>query len=1085
MEITITETDSFRKPNLCLNMIVKNESHVIENTLDKLLKKVIFDYWVISDTGSTDNTKQIITNFFAAKNIPGELFDDEWKDFGHNRTKALEHAYGKSKYILVFDADDEICGDFILPELTQETYALQFGDVNGTRYIRHQIISNHRKWKYIGVLHETIVNSEDVNGFIKPNIINGNYYTVSGRTGSRSKDENKYLKDALILEKEYEIAVTNKDTISNRYSFYCANSYYDSGIFEQAIKWYKIAIENDSCHQEKYVSCLKIYICYKALNKQTEGFGFLVKSLLYDIERVECIYELVVYYCLCGLKDVAYGYYNIIKPFYAEKYLEVGLHGKLFLDVSKADFYLPYYTILVCDKMKDYKTIIKMYKIVFKKKFRSADHVFIGNIIYNLQFFIEHAKDDDEFIILFKEYVQFLLSINYPVFEEKSMVYFKKYGIIQEVCRPTFTQAECLKSNNILIYAGFSGFKWNYSYSINNALGGSETAVFNLANNFSTHYQIYISGNVEEETVDNIHYIPIEKLGELIEHTAFHTIIVSRYLNFYENYQNFSAHQTVIWGHDIILFPYGTNMSMEDILTKWSSRINGCICQTEWHRQLFLSLYPPLKDKINVINNGISIELFNSPSKKISNRFIYTSCSERGLNRLIELWPAIVENIPDAELCIASYNPFPSNVDEYKLKTIMDNYSNITHLGKLNKTELYDLMATSEYWLYPTNFNETSCITSMEMLMSEVICIYYPLAGLVNTLGDYGIPVERGQEIETIANLTTKRKVEIRKSGKKYALSCSWKNRANCWTDLFFETNISKSESLEKIWVFHPGNFNYKPVIQYIENLTDGTTKTVVSNDIVYINNLNPDEITFLLNPHNIEIKITPIDKFNSKHISFLQLEPLSLQSHLNKIISFFDIHPHLKQYPIYDYSKSNIRILNKNGFTNCIHLPYKCVSDELDFLMKSKTTPKEYDFGFIYDWSSIGSTKNSVCIALPRRKKVIDFLINNGFTVNIIAGYGEDRDVELGKCDIILNVHGQINSNPNPFPDECSNIFEHIRCDRLLKAGYNILSETSYDLDAEFINQYPNLKIINYKDFCNLDLIKKIISEYNIQHVS
>jgi hypothetical protein len=51
-------------------------------------------------------------------------------------------------------------------------------------------------------------------------------------------------------------------------------------------------------------------------------------------------------------------------------------------------------------------------------------------------------------------------------------------------------------------------------------------------------------------------------------------------------------------------------------------------------------------------------------------------------------------------------------------------------------------MSSAEYWLYPTNFSETSCITAMEMLMSEVICIYYPIAGLNNTLGQYGIAVK-------------------------------------------------------------------------------------------------------------------------------------------------------------------------------------------------------------------------------------------------------------------------------------------------------------------------------------------------------
>ena len=38
---------------ICLNMIVKDESHVIRKTLEKLCEQINFDYWVICDTGST------------------------------------------------------------------------------------------------------------------------------------------------------------------------------------------------------------------------------------------------------------------------------------------------------------------------------------------------------------------------------------------------------------------------------------------------------------------------------------------------------------------------------------------------------------------------------------------------------------------------------------------------------------------------------------------------------------------------------------------------------------------------------------------------------------------------------------------------------------------------------------------------------------------------------------------------------------------------------------------------------------------------------------------------------------------------
>ena len=58
------------------------------------------------------------------------------------------------------------------------------------------------------------------------------------------------------------------------------------------------------------------------------------------------------------------------------------------------------------------------------------------------------------------------------------------------------------------------------------------------------------------------------------------------------------------------------------------------------------------------------------------------------------------------------------------------------------------------------------------------------------------------------------------------------------------------------------------------------------------------------------------------------------------------------------------------------------------------------------------------------------------------------------------------------------SNIFEHIRCDRLLNAGFTILSEDSYNLDIQFITKFPNLKQIKYDDFFILNTYTELLSK-------
>ena len=285
------------RKTVCLNMIVKNESHIIQGTLEMLCSKIQFSYWVICDTGSTDATREIITKFFNEKNIPGELHCDEWVDFAHNRTLALERAFNKTDFLLVFDADDELHGTICMPtNVDYDEYHLKFGQPNsGMNYTRTQLINNRKRFKYFSVLHEYISCQEPTPA--RMCILDGDYYVISGRTGARNLDPDKYLKDANILASAHADALAKGDEIYKRYAFYCANSYRDCGRHEDAIRWYKITLSQDNWPQEKYLSCLYAYQCYLALNQKEHGFFYLVKGFAYDMERVECLYPLLVHYC--------------------------------------------------------------------------------------------------------------------------------------------------------------------------------------------------------------------------------------------------------------------------------------------------------------------------------------------------------------------------------------------------------------------------------------------------------------------------------------------------------------------------------------------------------------------------------------------------------------------------------------------------------------------------------------------------------------------------------------------------------------------------------------------------------------------
>ena len=276
---------------LCLNMIVKNESHIIEQTLNNIIDNIKIDYWVISDTGSADNTKEIIQDFFDKRSISGELHYDEWRDFGYNRTKALEHAYNKTDYLLIFDADDKIHGKINLPSELTDQNNIRFGSLQFS-YYRNVIINNRKRWKYNGVLHEFISPIDDVSNDVK--VIEGPYYIESGKTGARSLDKDKYLKDANILENVF----TNEtnDFMKNRYAFYCAQSYKDAKIYGKAIDWYKKVLTLNNWIQEKYYSCYMIGQLYYIEKNYEEAINYWCHGIKYDYERRECHCSLMEHY---------------------------------------------------------------------------------------------------------------------------------------------------------------------------------------------------------------------------------------------------------------------------------------------------------------------------------------------------------------------------------------------------------------------------------------------------------------------------------------------------------------------------------------------------------------------------------------------------------------------------------------------------------------------------------------------------------------------------------------------------------------------------------------------------------------------
>ena len=393
-------------------------------------------------------------------------------------------------------------------------------------------------------------------------------------------------------------------------------------------------------------------------------------------------------------------------------------------------------------------------------------------------------------------------------------------------------------------------------------------------------------------------------------------------------------------------------------------------------------------------------------------------------------------------MSISTYEDFPKNELDYKLKAVIDKYPNsIKHLGKLNKTELYKLMEKSEYWLYPCSFDETSCITAMEMMSHEVLCLYYPRAGLTDTMNSHGFQISHGNELEVLFNLSETEKHESVIKAKEYSKECYWNYRSREWLKV-----------IKKVVFIFTTDYKQELLKDYIASLPFSVVCTD-SYEFIQSNISDFDEIVIvheLREPRIFDLGIT---------VSYLNTEPLNLLPRLSYVLNNINVPFGNKIKYFYDYSMSNIHILNAYSIENTYFLEYSNNPVETKRLKQFYLdTTKEYDYGVICSGSV--PTNDVALLEPPRRKRVVEYLLSAGFTVNIISGFGESRDRELSRCKTILNIHGQYETLPTI-------IFEHIRCNRLLYAGYEILSETSELVQKPF--DFPNLKFIEYSSFFKL----------------
>jgi glycosyltransferase involved in cell wall biosynthesis len=202
-----------------------------------------------------------------------------------------------------------------------------------------------------------------------------------------------------------------------------------------------------------------------------------------------------------------------------------------------------------------------------------------------------------------------------------------------------------------------------------------------------------------------------------------------------------NARMRLLWLHDLNAGPdAGPQMRRFD-------RVCGV---SQWHADYLREQYDLDPATVGFVPNGIDLARFTE-TKKVFGRCVYASSPDRGLDRLLSLWPRIKGREDAPELHIGygfenidkriaagdqGYAAFKAN-----LMRLIEKTPGVVFHGRLGQQDLAQLYSESWAWLYPTSFLEVSCISSMEAMAGGCVPVCSSVGALKETVGKGGYVV--------------------------------------------------------------------------------------------------------------------------------------------------------------------------------------------------------------------------------------------------------------------------------------------------------------------------------------------------------
>lgn len=814
------------KSKVCLAIIAKDKASIITTMLDST--KGVFDCYVMQDTGSSDNTIEVFTNWckehkkdfkvdqkFIGKDYRQVIVDGKpmLGDFGKARNDSFALIPDTYKWAFWIDTDDILINAEQIPELVKYCnknnideailvydYAKPIDGIKAVTQKRERLINLEKEGLWLNWVHEGYSINPPAT-IVFPDQLPFQIYIEHQRSSFEALATNR--RNNLIMKAQ--LAEEGIDKFPDQMLHHLAYDCWEHREWVEASEYYLLLLKRWKGKPIAVDQALNVLTktaqCFISQKKLDEAIKYALQAMQVSPQFADGYLLLAQIYADMGNWDEV--------EYYSDKILKIGKPNTT-NPINEFDYSITplTYKLQVYIRRNDITNAIKV--IIQLRQLMPSNAQFITeyhNLLKEqkrqltmqaLDALMLYYQENNNAIELEKIRTAIPIELLDDDFMRRKIKEIK-HDQLRKSRREVYKEGYV---KSIVIFAGQGYENWDGNSDSKGGIGGSEGMCLQMARELAKlNNKVYVynsCGDSDGRVIDGVTYLDWRKWDADAKCNIFISLrrpdVFSKLIK---------ATKQFLWLHD-------TDYGEYPLLNFYTP--NKVIVLTEAHKQIIKQSHGIHKDDIFwVSRNAINANALEFADKNAKERdpyqLIYASSYDRGLENLLAMWPKIIKEVPEAKLIIAYGTKTMDAMIEMRMQTnpqsamplrqlksrIFEGIArnkNVMELGRLSQNDLYTKFKESGLWVYPTEFYEISCITAMTAQALGAIPVCTPYAALNETVSSkFGIKVNLDKfadaiiyQLQHIKEAEDKREPMMKWAREVYdmkSLALEWNNTFN------------------------------------------------------------------------------------------------------------------------------------------------------------------------------------------------------------------------------------------------------------------------------------------------------------------